>query len=78
MAPKSLITKKIRSLSFIIADTPKANKVVCTRQPETKPPTVAKPYFFPFTTLCMSTYMLSGPGAMAKAADAIMNAERIS
>ena len=47
---------------LIIAETPKANKVVCTKQPEIKPKTVAKPNFLPFTILCVSTKILSGPG----------------
>ena len=66
------------SLSLIIAETPKANKVVCTRQPDIKPATVAKPYFFPCVMLCIKTYILSGPGKTAKAAVAKVKAYIIS
>ena len=51
---------------LIIAETPKANKVVCTKQPEIKPITVANPKFLPFTILCVKTKILSGPGEIAK------------
>ena len=52
--------------SFIIAETPKASNVVCIKQPEIKPKTVARPYFLPFTMLCVKTKILSGPGDIAK------------
>lgn len=32
---------------LMIAETPKASKVVWTKQPEIKPQTIAKPIFFP-------------------------------
>ena len=54
-------------LSFIKADTPNATKVVCTKQPVIKPTTVASPYGLPLVTLCISTYILSGPGEIARA-----------
>ncbi len=50
----------------MMAETPNANKVVCTKQPEISPKTVAKPYFLPLTMLCVSTKILSGPGEIAK------------
>ncbi len=58
--------KKSVADSLITRETPNANKVVCTKQPEIKPNTVAKPYFLPFTMLCVRTKILSGPGEMAK------------
>tara|TARA_B110000116_G_scaffold210008_1_gene185659 strand:+ start:25 stop:246 length:222 start_codon:yes stop_codon:yes gene_type:complete len=64
--------------SFKIADTPKANKVVWTKHPEIKPKTVAKPNFLPFTMLCVSTKILSGPGEIAKIEVAIAKENRVS
>ena len=66
-APNNLITQNSVSLRFMISDTPKANKVVCTKQPVIRPPTTARPNFLPFDMLKVSTKILSGPGEMAKA-----------
>ena len=49
----------------MMAETPKANKVVCTKQPEISPYTVANPYFWPLTILWVNTKILSGPGEHA-------------
>ncbi len=51
---------------LITSETPNATKLVCTRQPNIKPATVAKPYFLPLTTPCVRTKILSGPGENAK------------
>ena len=64
--PNILIPKYKFSEVLIIAETPKANKVVCTKQPEIKPITVANPKVRPFTILCVKTKILSGPGEIAK------------
>ena len=61
------------SLFFMIAETPKATNVVCTKHPVTKPSTVAIPYLAPFVTLCISTKILSGPGEIANTADEMIN-----
>jgi hypothetical protein len=57
----------------MISETPKASKVVCTKQPETKPKTVANPDFVPLLMLWVSTKILSGPGEMAKAKEDTKN-----
>lgn len=77
-APAILIPKKMLSFSLITTETPKATNVVCTIQPVIKPTTVAKPYFFPQTTLCIKTKILSGPGEMASKATVDINVKRIS
>lgn len=61
-----------------MVETPKANKVACTKQPVISPATVAIPYFFPFEILWISTKILSGPGEMAKAAVANTKVNNIS
>ena len=63
---------------FIMAETPNANNVVCTKQPEINPKTVAKPNFFPFTILCVNTKILSGPGDNAKRAVANAKENKVS
>ena len=63
--PNILMPKYKFSEVLIIAETPKANKVVCTKQPEIKPITVANPKVRPFTILCVKTKILSGPGEIA-------------
>ncbi len=78
MAPNSFIIKNKDSLSLIITETPKATKVVWIMQPDIKPKTVANPNFLPFTILCVSTKMLSGPGEQAKIDVAIINESKVS
>lgn len=77
-APKILIPLNTAGLFLITAETPKANKLVCIKHPVMRPAMVAKPYFFPWTILCISTKILSGPGDRAKAIVAIENVRRIS
>ncbi len=76
-APNSLMIQNKVSLRLMISDTPKANKVVCTKQPVIKPATTASPYFFPLAMLKVSTKILSGPGEKAKAAVANIKPIRI-
>jgi hypothetical protein len=64
--------------SFMIAETPKANKVVWTKHPEIRPNTVANPNFLPFTILCVKTNILSGPGETAKIEVANAKDKRVS
>ena len=64
--------------SFMIAETPKANKVVWIKHPEISPKTVAKPNFLPFTILCVKTNILSGPGEIAKIEVANAKDKRVS
>ena len=63
---------------MMIAETPKATSVVCTKQPDISPKTVAIPYFVPFTILCVSTKILSGPGEIAKIAVAKTKENKVS
>jgi len=65
-------------LSFMMAETPKANNVVCTKQPVIRPATTAKPHFLPLLILCTRTKILSGPGERDNANVAIENANKIS
>ena len=60
------------------SETPKAKNVVCTKHPLTSPATVASPDFTPFDILWVSTKMLSGPGEMASAVEAITNKKSVS
>ena len=64
--------------SFRMAETPNANKVVWTKQPEISPKTVTKPNFLPFTILCVNTKILSGPGDNAKREVAIAKDNKVS
>ena len=78
MAPNNFMTKNKFGFCLIMAETPKASKVACTKQPVINPATVAMPYFFPLAILWMSTKILSGPGEMANAAVANTNVNSIS
>ena len=49
----------------MIVETPNARKTVWMIQPVINPTIVANPYFFPWTTLCNNTEILSGPGEIA-------------
>jgi len=63
---------------FSMAETPNANKLVCTKHPVINPATVAIPHFLPLVILCIKTNILSGPGDMAKAAVAKIKVSNIS
>ena len=67
-----MIKKRIGDV-VMIAETPKATSVVCTIHPEIRPAVVASPEARPLTTLCVNTYILSGPGENANKAVAPKN-----
>jgi hypothetical protein len=71
IAPKILIARKKLSDSLIIAETPKATRLVWIKIPETSPRVVKIPAFLPLAILCTSTYIISGPGEIVRITEAV-------